>query len=65
MANKKIGKQTIAFTNPPVITGYASIVGKKEGQGPLNGTFDRINEDTNVRRDDMGKSGEPNAEGHA
>ncbi|MCX7615428.1 MAG: stage V sporulation protein AD, partial [Clostridiales bacterium] len=46
MAVKKVGKQTICFTNPPVITGYASIVGKKEGQGPLKDTFDRINEDT-------------------
>ncbi|MDP4108914.1 MAG: stage V sporulation protein AD, partial [Bacillota bacterium] len=46
MAVKKTGKQTICFQNPPVITGYASIVGKKEGQGPLKETFDRINEDT-------------------
>ncbi len=46
MAYKKVGKQTVCFANPPVITGFASVVGKKEGQGPLSGTFDRIHDDT-------------------
>lgn len=46
MSNKKIvGKQSIAFTNPPVITGYASVVGKKEGEGPLGQYFDIVDED--------------------
>lgn len=41
-ATKKLGKQTIAFTNPPVIIGEASIVGPKEGQGPLGKEFDVV-----------------------
>lgn len=43
--NKMVGKQSLAFSNPPVITGYASIVGKKEGEGPLGTYFDVIDED--------------------
>lgn len=45
-ATKKMGKQTIAFTNPPVIIGAASIVGPKEGQGPLGKEFDVVLPDT-------------------
>lgn len=39
---KRIGKQTISFDNPPVIMDTASIVGPKEGEGPLAHTFDRV-----------------------
>lgn len=39
---KRIGKQTIKFKNPPTILNTASIVGKKEGEGPLREEFDRI-----------------------
>lgn len=42
---KKKGKQTVVFENPPIITGYASVVGKKEGEGPLKDFFDYISED--------------------
>lgn len=42
---KMVGKQSITFQNPPVITGYASVVGKKEGQGPLGSYFDVVDED--------------------
>lgn len=45
MENKKQGRQTVAFSNPPVIAGYASIVGKKEGEGPLAPFFDVIGPD--------------------
>lgn len=45
-ATKKLGKQTIAFTNPPVIIGAGSIVGPKEGQGPLGKEFDTVLPDT-------------------
>lgn len=41
-----IGKQSIAFTNPPHIIGSSSIVGKKEGEGNLGKYFDMIGEDT-------------------
>lgn len=46
MAIKKVGKQTIAFTNPPVILGAASIAGPKEGQGPLGKEFDVVLNDS-------------------
>lgn len=42
---KRIGQRTILFDRPPVILGHASVVGKKEGEGPLRGTFDFVSED--------------------
>ena len=42
----KIGRYTIKFNNPPAINAYASVVGKKEGEGPLAESFDYISEDT-------------------
>ena len=45
MAEKKLGKQTVAFKNPPTITSSFSIVGPKEGEGPLAKYFDIILED--------------------
>ena len=45
MAEKKLGKQTVAFKNPPAITSTYSIVGPKEGEGPLAKYFDIILED--------------------
>lgn len=42
---KKKGNQTIVFSSPPVITGYAAVVGKKEGEGPLKEYFDYISRD--------------------
>ena len=45
MAAKKIGKQTVKLQNPPSIIATASIVGPKEGEGPLRLYFDEIIED--------------------
>ena len=45
MSEKKLGKQTVAFQNPPTITSAYSIVGPKEGEGPLAKYFDIILED--------------------
>ena len=39
------GKQSITFEQPPYILSYASIVGKKEGDGPLGKYFDKIETD--------------------
>lgn len=39
------GRASIAYDNPPVITGAASIVGTKEGDGPLGHLFDCIEQD--------------------
>lgn len=43
--NEHIGKQTVKFGIPPVIINTASIVGKKEGEGPLNDYFDNVLDD--------------------
>ncbi|WP_422443849.1 stage V sporulation protein AD [Thermoanaerobacterium sp. DL9XJH110] len=40
MSAKKLGLQTVKFQNPPSIIATASIVGPKEGQGPLKNYFD-------------------------
>lgn len=43
---QRIGKYTLSFTNPPVITGYGAVAGKKEAEGPLKDSFDKIFYDT-------------------
>jgi len=45
MAVKRLGAQTIKFLNPPAIISTGSIVGPKEGQGPLADYFDMIIQD--------------------
>lgn len=45
MGNKKLGRQSVALATPPSVAGYASVVGKKEGEGPLATTFDLIQQD--------------------
>lgn len=45
MSGKKLGRQTVAFTNPPAVIGHANTVGKKEGDGPLRESFDHIEQD--------------------
>jgi stage V sporulation protein AD len=45
MAKLKRGRQSFLLTQQPVITHWASIVGKKEGEGPLAKTFDMISQD--------------------
>lgn len=45
MAIKRIGMQTVKLENPPTILSTYSIVGPKEGDGPLKEYFDLILED--------------------
>lgn len=45
MAIKKLGLQTVKFQNPPSIISTYTIVGPKEGDGPLKDYFDMILED--------------------
>lgn len=45
MGAKRIGKQTIKLKNPPSIMSGYTIVGPKEGEGPLKDYFDFILED--------------------
>ena len=40
MAKYRQGRQSFRLENPPVITTWASIAGKKEVEGPLSHTFD-------------------------
>ena len=40
MAKYKQGRQSFLLEDPPVITSWASIAGKKEVEGPLGHTFD-------------------------
>lgn len=45
MAIKRLGSQTVKLLNPPAIVSTASIVGPKEGKGPLASYFDHILKD--------------------
>lgn len=45
MANQRRGKQSIVFTQKPIITTWASVAGKKEKMGPLGHGFDVTNDD--------------------
>lgn len=45
---KKTGKRTYKTQCSPGIRAYASAVGKKEGEGPLGGGFDRVFQDMYV-----------------
>lgn len=42
---KQKGKASVLFENPPLVLAAASVVGKKEGEGPLGEYFDRIEVD--------------------
>ena len=44
--SKRIGRQTVCFSSPPRICGYAAVGGKKEGEGPLGKGFDFVSEDS-------------------
>ncbi len=46
MANQRIGTQTLRFDRAPAVAAWASVVGKKEGQGPLAQWFDVVSRDT-------------------
>ncbi|MCL2604729.1 MAG: stage V sporulation protein AD [Defluviitaleaceae bacterium] len=42
---KYIGRQTVKFANPPSVLAAASVVGPKEGEGPLCDFFDVVSPD--------------------
>ncbi len=46
MQNQRRGRQSFVLKNPPVITCWASVAGKKEAQGPLGNTFDVTQSDS-------------------
>ena len=45
MAMERLQRGTFRFQAVPTILGHAGIAGKKEGEGPLAGYFDKIHED--------------------
>ena len=45
LKNKRLGRQTVAFTNPPSIAAGSCVVGQKEGEGPLVSGIDYIETD--------------------
>ncbi len=51
MEEKRLGKQTIQFSRPPVIAAAACVGGKKEGEGPLRQHFDLISPDSRFGAD--------------
>ena len=46
MAENKRGRSSFHLPQPPVITAWASVAGKKESQGPLGHCFDKTSQDT-------------------
>lgn len=42
---ERLGKYTIVLNSHPSVTGYAAVVGKTEGEGPLKDEFDFVFED--------------------
>lgn len=45
MENLKCGRQSFVLTNPPSITAWSSVAGKKESEGPLGKNFDIVQDD--------------------
>lgn len=44
----RIGKYTLKLETAPMVIGYASVVGKKESEGPLGKYFDQCHSDTTL-----------------
>jgi len=47
-SSKRLGKQTLRFDNPVVLTHASTVVGRKESQGPLGKDFDLVEPDSMV-----------------
>lgn len=54
--NKRKGEQTVEFSNPPKIISTYSVVGPKEGDGPLKECFDIILDDDKNGKDSFEKA---------
>lgn len=48
MTEKKLGGQTARLACPPVLAGWANVVGQKEGAGPLGPYFDVVAQDDSL-----------------
>ena len=62
MTRKHLGRQSVRFDFPPSILSYASVVGKKEGEGPLAAYFDTISSDTRFGQQTWEKAEESDAD---
>ncbi len=56
MAGKRLGKQTLRLSSPPSMVSNATIVGPKEGEGPLAQYFDNILKDDYFGEDSWEKA---------
>ncbi len=56
MKGKRIGAQTVKLSEPVVIASVSSVVGPKEGEGPLGGLFDKVTEDALYGEDSWEKA---------
>jgi stage V sporulation protein AD len=45
MSLKHLGRQTVRLQSPPSVIAAGTVVGKKEGEGPLGAAFDYVGED--------------------
>ena len=54
--NQMRGKQSIQFDKAPYLIASSSVVGAKEGEGPLGMMFDRVNEDAQFGEDTWEKA---------
>jgi len=52
----KLGSQTISFPSKPTITGYATVAGPKEGQGPVGSYFDKVYPDLSMNQKSFEKA---------
>lgn len=53
---QEIKKQTLIFNNPPFVVGRMSVVGEKEGQGPIKDYFDIVLTDDKMHQKTFEKS---------
>ena len=53
---KKTGTGSFCYENQPLIIGYASVAGSKEGEGPLGKQIDRVFEDNLLGEDTWEKA---------
>jgi len=56
MADKRAGRQTLVFSNPPMVISSAAIVGPMEGKGPLKDYFDTVLQDDTWGEDSWEKA---------
>ena len=50
---EKLGKYTILLPSKPSVIGFASVVGKAEGEGPLSKEFDKVYDDDTITDETM------------